>query len=238
MIDAWAAAVGGPIVENVRQPSASPRDPVVVSWNTHVGAGDITRLVTALQHGEITGAAVDDFVLLLQEAVRRGSDVPARIPDGARTASRIAFKGNPEAPDIRQISQALGLNVVYLPSMRNGTDQEDRGNAILSTLPLEHVEAIELPIAHQRRVAIAATLSGMSTRVATVHFDTALGLGGGGPSTWRRRQARAVIRDLAGDTGALIVGGDFNTWWGRDEPAVRELQRTWPDAIDRVAGST
>ena len=42
--------------------------------------------------------------------------------------------------------------------MRNGepgVTSEDRGNAILSTLPLSDLTAIELPLERQRRVALA-----------------------------------------------------------------------------------
>ena len=28
----------------------------------------------------------------------------------------------------------------------------------------------------------------------------------------------------------LIVAGDLNTWWGDDEPAVKELRQVFPDA--------
>jgi endonuclease/exonuclease/phosphatase (EEP) superfamily protein YafD len=28
----------------------------------------------------------------------------------------------------------------------------------------------------------------------------------------------------------LVVAGDFNTWWGDDEPAIKELRRSFPDA--------
>jgi endonuclease/exonuclease/phosphatase (EEP) superfamily protein YafD len=28
----------------------------------------------------------------------------------------------------------------------------------------------------------------------------------------------------------VVLGADLNTWWGDDEPAVRELRRALPDA--------
>ena len=96
------------------------------------------------------------------------------------------------------------------------------GNAIVATFPLEDPLLVELPIERQRRVAIAATLTGATTtgaawhvRVADVHLDTALALTRGGPFAARERQAEALIGALsearasttAGET--VIVAGDF-----------------------------
>jgi endonuclease/exonuclease/phosphatase (EEP) superfamily protein YafD len=36
----------------------------------------------------------------------------------------------------------------------------------------------------------------------------------------------------------LVVGGDLNTWWGDDEPAVEELRRAFPDATAAGARET
>src|SRR4029079_18395399 len=62
----WYAGVGPPFVEP-RQSSddAAPEVPVIVSWNTHVGAGDVEKLVADLRSGTLTGRPVRSFVLLL-----------------------------------------------------------------------------------------------------------------------------------------------------------------------------
>ena len=107
-----------------------------VSWNVHVGNGDIRAFVKDLTNGTHTdGRAVRHYVLLLQEAVRTEGVPPF---GGARRAPR-AFAQRACAPiDIVQISRELGLSLIYVPSMRNGASAdgpaEDRGNAILSTL--------------------------------------------------------------------------------------------------------
>jgi hypothetical protein len=49
--------------------------------------------------------------------------------------------------------------------MRNGGVDEDRGNAILATLPLRDVAAIELPLVRERRVAVAASAGRAPQRV-------------------------------------------------------------------------
>src|SRR5262249_20447866 len=69
-------------------------------------------------------------------------------------------------------------------------------------------------------------------------FDTALRFGVGGPAAWRRRQADALLTAIGQSALATIVGGDFNTWWGNDEPAVYDLRRALPAAKDRVTGET
>jgi endonuclease/exonuclease/phosphatase family metal-dependent hydrolase len=127
--------------------------------------------------------------------------------------------------------------------MRNGalaSDPEDRGNAILSTLPLSDPAAIELPMEHQRRVVTIAIVSGETTtghpwrlRLVNVHLDTALALFHGGPSSARERQARALIATLerlSPFDGPTLLAGDFNTMLGEGEPAVQLLRAAFPDA--------
>jgi endonuclease/exonuclease/phosphatase family metal-dependent hydrolase len=130
-------------------------------------------------------------------------------------------------------ARALGLSLLYVPSMRNGLDTdvppEDRGNAILSTLPLMAPGAVELPFARQRRVAALAVLGGVGDGlgVASVHLDPFVGakrLWVFGASGARGRQARAVAEVLP-TRGPVVVGGDFNTWLGTGEPALGEMAR-------------
>jgi endonuclease/exonuclease/phosphatase family metal-dependent hydrolase len=118
--------------------------------------------------------------------------------------------------------------------MRNGNSAdppEDRGNAILSTMPLTDYEAIELPLERQRRVAVEAAVrvaapSGrtMSVRVASVHLTNTVA-----HHLWvfseagRWRQARALARTI--ENGPILLGGDFNTWFGSWDAAYREMAR-------------
>ena len=180
----------------------------IVSWNVHVGGGDIAGFVRALRGGRFTGGkVVTDFVLLLQEVYRSGEHVP---PGVSRT--RRCRRDSPDAqmgpaPDIVQVASALELSLFYAPSMRNGrppdagSAAEDRGNAILATRGLDQLTAIELPFGRHRRVAVAATMEVMTPdggaetiRVASAHFDVLAG-----PrrlwlfsSGHRARQARAL----------------------------------------------
>jgi endonuclease/exonuclease/phosphatase family metal-dependent hydrolase len=209
---------------------------LIVSWNIAVGAGDVEHLVRTLANEERqNGRGVPDFVLLLQEAYRAGASVPANYTRQARVPRRIA-SGSRQGRDVESLAARLGMHFVYVPSMRNGAavrgePGEDRGNAILSTLPLRDLTAIELPLEHQRRVAVAARvdISGAPLTVVSVHLDARRPFTHGsvfaGPLA-RHRQAAALVRALtpARDAGHVIVGGDFNTVAGPREPAIRSME--------------
>jgi endonuclease/exonuclease/phosphatase family metal-dependent hydrolase len=234
----------GPIViptEPGKTPSTARHTSlVVVSWNVHVGGGDLDTLLDQLTAGHL-GFAVTDYVLLIEEAHRAGGLVPASIDTRTRVPRRISpHRTDRERQDIVGIARRRGLALYYVPTMRNGRDApyEDRGNAILSTLPLHDLTAIELPIDRQRRVAISATVQGVDAqsrawrlRVVTLHLDALvsarrLWIFATG---WRGDQARTVIDSLDHAEPAIVVGADLNTWLGgRWESAYRRLAHVWP----------
>jgi endonuclease/exonuclease/phosphatase family metal-dependent hydrolase len=218
---------------------------VIVSWNINVGGGDVDRLAARLRAGDFTGGErVDTFVLLLQEAYRRDETIPARLARGVPVPERIAA-AHDRGTSIDHFWRDAGWAVIYAPSMRNGIvdrDREDRGNAIVSTLPLDRAALIELPLEHQRRVAVTSTVSGTTiagapwrVRVVDVHLDTAVALLHGGPFAARRRQVDALVAALASTADAssggapltTVVAGDFNTWGGREQ-ALDVLERAFP----------
>lgn len=234
----WCDAVG-PIFRGrfatLRQ--AAPRSVLVVSWNIDAGAGDVQELVRALTREEReAGRGGPDFILLLQEAYRTGAAIPASIRAATAVPRRIA-RGARAGRDVERLAEAVGMNVFYVPSMRNGAEDpgEDRGNAILSTLPLENETAIELPFEHQRRVAVGATVrvGGTPVFVTSVHLDTRRpwfrGSVFAGPAA-RHRQARALLEALAAAPADVpaIVAGDFNTLGGAREPAIAAVERRFP----------
>lgn len=209
-----------------------------VSWNVHVGRGDIRAFLKDLACGTHTeGRPVGDYVLMLQEAVRTET-VPSLTP-AASAAPRIPAHRPAHEIDIVAISRELGLSLIYVPSMRNGAapddPPEDRGNAILSTLPLTEPVAVELPGERQRRVVIVAKAATVS--VAVVHLD-ALGGAHRLRAFWTPWMRDAQVRSAAAalPDGALVVGGDLNTWHGREELAARFLRRrvATPLTIDRA----
>jgi hypothetical protein len=166
-LDAWCRGVG-PVVHqsgplNPTADSPSVQGPIVVaSWNVNVGAGDLAPFVADLRAGQLSGGRrVEHFVLLLQEVLRTGDTVP---PGGPAQSGARRIMRTPPRVDIVDFARESGLSLLYIPSMRNGLDAsapaEDRGNAILSTMPLHAPMALELPFVRQRRVAVFATLGG------------------------------------------------------------------------------
>jgi endonuclease/exonuclease/phosphatase family metal-dependent hydrolase len=243
----WCATVG-PILYHSRPLSDVPVTVdrlAIVTWNVHVGGGDVGELIRRLEAGEYTsGERIEHFVLLLQEAYRRDGGVPARLAAGLPVPARIGSRNAKERrADIDRIVGEQRLAVLYVPSMRNGADPaapEDRGNAIVSTLPLLSPSVIELPFERQRRAAVAVVEgrtqsgTGWRLRVADAHFDTALALTRGGPLAARRRQASALVDALATAPEDTVLGGDLNTWLGSTEPALKTLRRAFPDGVDRT----
>ena len=232
-LDRWCAGVGPSVV--AQSPQASEVMPLpfaVVSWNTHVGAGDLDVLIADLRAGRLTGKPVPGFVLLLQEAYRSGDVVPETR--SVLWASAI-FGAGPRSSRIEavRLAERLGLSAIYVPSMRNGPPgitSEDRGNAILSTSRLHAIGALELPLERQRRVAVAATVMAqragaapVSLRLVSTHFTNMVM-----HHAWilsesgRLRQARALSDALPGDQ-PMILGGDLNSWFGYRDAAYREL---------------
>ena len=211
-----ACASAGPVVvqsveaSNTRAKSEGGKTLVLVSWNTYLGRGNLSDLVARLERGEFTGnAPVARFALLLQEVYR---------------TSILAF------------ARERGLYAVYAPARLRRGEADDRGAAILATSPIAAIAIVELPFEKQRRIALGARVDGIE--LVNVHFDTAVGVLRGGPGSTRRRQARAVIDAVSDVPAPLVLGGDLNTWWGDDEPAVEELRRAFPDAMPAVARET
>ncbi len=240
----WRSSVGPPFVRGSASAAASRADEMtVVSWNTALGAGDIAAFVR-----DVHGAAADrPLVLLLQEVYRRGEPVPRALARDAAFASRLGGAGGAQRKtDIESIAAELGMAAYYVPSMRNGggDSDEDRGNAILSTVPITNLEAIELPFERQRRVAVAATVEGTTTagrpwrvRVVSAHLDNTIARRWWiGSEYGRARQARGLVALLRGDA-PTVLGGDFNTWFGFSDQAYLETATAFPQtpAADRRA---
>lgn len=237
VLDGWRVSVGPPVFTQPSQTLVKRVDTLtLVSWNTALGAGDIEALVSDLRHASGRGP----IVLLLQEVYRGGAEVPALLPRSASFASPLrGLRRDGRRDEIETVAAALGMSVYYVPSMRNGSpllSDEDRGNAILSTLPLAELSAFELPFERQRRVAVGATIAGESARgdrwqlrLVSAHLDNM----SGARRLWvasefgRVRQTRGLVQQLAGDA-PLVLGGDFNTWFGFSDQAFRETARAFP----------
>ena len=210
-LDAWCREVGpAVVVQPPAPPHPLPDSLAVFSWNLHVGAADLPAFVRDIRRGALTGGvSLEHFVILTQEAHR-----------GRRR-------------DVIAAARAEGLGVFYAPSMRSGRvgpDADDRGNAILSTLPLSDLEAVELPLERQRRVAILATVrlgaDGAPVRLVNVHLENLSGSllpDDRSTGTGRRYQMGELLR-VVQLPGATLLAGDFNTWsFGPDEAVIADL---------------
>jgi endonuclease/exonuclease/phosphatase family metal-dependent hydrolase len=240
-LDEWCRGVGAPVFSTTASGPAFIDSLPMVTWNIHVGGADVDEFVAALRSGRLTGTPTPHFVLLLQEARRNGRGVPAVLGSDARGTRRLGRRDAGPESDIVATARRLDLSLFYVPSMRNGGSghpPEDRGNAILSTLPLTEPTAIELPLLAQRRVAVAATISlrdaaghARALRVSSVHLDLGArssrftSIFGAG----RAVQAGALADALDG-YGNIVVGGDLNTWsLNRLERGLTLMQDGFPD---------
>lgn len=234
LLSAWCESVGPAIVS--RRVPDGPTDVsaaglIVATWNIHEGGGDLQRFVGYLRRQRGVSSIPPALVILLQEVARADDGVPGEFPRSVRAPGRIRPADAPSF-DIAAVASSLGMSLAYVPSMRNGGDvasgaREDRGSAILSTLPLTDVVGIELPWVSQRRVAVMATLTAVRNgapwrlHVISVHLDNRPG---------RSRQA-AALAGFASTMPAgepVVIGGDLNTWLGPAESTVRQLDAVVP----------
>lgn len=188
----WRANVGEPIALDLAPPAPDRLAGIdVVCWNVAIGAGRLGELIERMQSGAFGGIGTDrqrPLVLLLQEAYRADATVPAatrgRYHGGAKH-SRVA-------DDVADVARAFELSLRYAPSMRNGAHPSDRGNAILSTLPLGISHAFVLPHVRQRRVVVSAEFEGVEDlAVMSAHLDV----------IGRRRPIKRSTRQPPPDTG-------------------------------------
>jgi endonuclease/exonuclease/phosphatase family metal-dependent hydrolase len=257
----WCETLGPPTI--IPQPHqslrSSPTDTIVFgTWNIWVGGGDLkdflaSELALACDAaGPQPLPGFKPFVLLLQEAHQRSTLVP-KVPKDAPIPWRTGpEKRGPDAMDVIGVAESCGLALAYVPSSRNGWESdgawgEDKGNAILSSLPLNDVVAIELPFEAGRKVAVGAEIrlpsdpgappgpqSPLEISVVSVHLDVAstlvrtLKTG----NRTRERQAEGLLEALelhGWGTGPSVVGGDFNTWSSRDA-ALKAMVRSYPQS--------
>jgi endonuclease/exonuclease/phosphatase family metal-dependent hydrolase len=243
-LERWCASVGPAVLRTSTAPTADITRLTVVTWNVHVGGGQVEDFVRTHWVGrDHTG-----FVLLLEEAYRADETVPDSLPKGLKVPAAIRPK--PRSLDVIRLAERLNMSATYVPSMRNGGalkdgEREDRGNAILSSEPLTDVRAITLPFGKQRRVAVAATVTPRGStmrpvRVVATHFDI---------GSHRVSQAAAFADRLAELSELpMIVGGDFNSPSGLRDKAVQAVAKripmescgtgrtfTWPQKFNLLA---
>lgn len=196
----------------------------ILSWNVWIGRGRLGELITRVRDGAFASLGIErdlPLVALVQEALRADESVPS-ASNGL--AAREVLSGAGGREDVVEVARRLGLHLRYIPSMRNAGGRSDRGNAILSTLPLLDARGIELPLVLQRRVALTAALTAGTCRLSLIsaHLEPRgpvgykwLGAAG------RAQQIRHLLERLEDDS--VILGADLNLGRGRAEPTWRSL---------------
>ena len=208
--EAIALDLAGPLLRNVTGVD-------VLSWNIAIGLGRLEEVVNMIR-----GPANRPLIVLLQEAFRADNTIPEH------SLTRHTGGKSPRASrnDIVEAAHALGMSLRYAPSMRNGKHRSDRGNAILSTVAIERARAFALPHVRQRRIVVAAELSGLPwLTFVSAHLDTRRR---SGMQSGRLRQADALGSRLAEEWGTdqtIVVGADLNSYLGTREPMFRGLAR-------------
>jgi endonuclease/exonuclease/phosphatase family metal-dependent hydrolase len=108
----------------------------------------------------------------------------------------------------------------------------ERGNAVISSLPLTTSRAIELPRERQPRIATMAKvrIGGVDLLLVNVHLENRASWWKGAlPGDHARaRQMNALLAQLPGGPG--ILGGDLNIWLGTKERAYQAAAASFPDA--------
>lgn len=202
----------------------------MLSWNLAIGAARLQELLDALRAGGWGGAGTDPgrpLVVLAQEAFRADSSVPVQ---GAGRFHGGRLRRQPRA-DIVELARTNGFDLRYAPSMRNGADPSDRGNAVLASVPLGPLRSWVLPLARQRRVAVGAEMAGLPGVLwVSAHLDTggkarSMQAAAGTARRGRLAQASALGRLLAAAESDVVVGADLNSVLGRRDAAYRALEQ-------------
>ncbi len=249
MLDRWRRVLGPTVLITNPAPGMAAPEPgdslAVFVWNIDVGAGNLPKfLEEELGYSCPFQGEAPHFVILVQEAGRRLAD-PIAVTDPDLASKRRTHPPNPRGdPDIVGVARMCGLALAFVPSGRNGADvqgdpSQDKGNAVLSTLPLSDLFAIEGPFETERKVTLGVTVGEPDygiLRVLSAHLEVTSGFFRTFTTGNRTRlgQALGILEALAIHEAAeprsmpTIIGGDFNTWSGMDS-ALKAFREAFPD---------
>jgi endonuclease/exonuclease/phosphatase family metal-dependent hydrolase len=224
----WESNVGSPVaLDLVEAPAVPVHGLTVLCWNVAIGTARLDELLAHLRAGAFRGLEPDDhypLVLLLQEVYRSDESIAPDVV-GRSHGGRLRPQSR---TDIVELAHRERLSLRYVPSMRNGPHRSDRGNAILSTVPIRRARWLQLPYVRQRRVAVSVELAGVDDlALVSAHLDTGgrlrsearVGRIGGG----RLAQAQALGRWLTADERCIVLGADLNTALGLRDPVILAL---------------
>ncbi len=164
-------------------------------------------------------------ILALQEADKMTGRA-GRVHIAARLAEKM---------QMRYVHVGAGLPVGIKPQTREWwlnfeeqvaiDDDGDMGVALLSRLPLEYVERIDLPCHEcpwRPRTAVAAMIAwqGQKLGLLNVHIDPH------GPLDNQHQQTEAVLEKAKKHLGPTVILGDFNTLSKQKAVEIRKLMES------------
>ena len=228
----WHGNIGDPVALDLAAPlEDEPEFIDVLSWNVAIGLGRVAEVVTKIRAGYFDGVKRSSdrpLVILAQEAFRADHTIPETLQSehhGGHAPRNARI-------DIVEVADALSMSLRYAPSMRNGHHRSDRGNAVLASVALTHGRAFPLSHVRQRRVAVAAELTGLEwLTFASAHLDTRGRVRDtrmtGRYASGRSAQAHSLGRRLSTDWPAhqtVLIGADLNSYFALREPSLKNLR--------------
>ncbi len=178
----------------------------VVTWNISFSK-QIDEAIKTLEEVE---ALRNADILLLQEMDAKGAEL---------------------------IAKTLGYEYVYYPASIHRRHGQEFGEAILSKWPiLSHSKIVlpnPVPLIDQTRIAVKAIIlvDGAEIAVYNTHLETVWML-----QIWTATQVDHLAEIVGMEDGAVILGGDFNTW---SEASITTLEDLFGAlGLDRVSKGT
>ena len=172
----------------------------VLTWNIHKGfTGDNRRFVLPRMRELIRSADVD--LVFLQEVTGEHRGHAQRIDNWPQTP-HFEFLADEVWPHF-----AYGKNAI--------TDQRHHGNAILSKYPFRQWGNINVSLSRQASRSLlhgSLALPGTDKRLHVLCLH--LGLFGL-ERRWQLRQLNRHLHTVVARHDAVLIGGDFNDWNGR-----------------------
>ena len=196
----------------------------VLTWNIHKGfTGGNRHFVLPRMRELIRSADVD--LVFLQEVTGEHQVHAQRIDNWPQTP-HFEFLADEVWPHY-----AYGKNAI--------TDQRHHGNAILSKYPFRHWGNINVSLSRQASRSLlhgSLALPGTDKRLHVLCLH--LGLFGL-ERRWQLRQLNRHLHAISARHDAVLIGGDFNDWNGRQvqkvlDPAL-ELQEVFLASHQRYA---
>lgn len=175
----------------------------------------------ASSNGVPSGRASGDSLVVVAYNIKYAEDIDGALadlrgePNLARADIVLLQEMDPQGCD--RIARELGYDFIYYPAAIHPHHDRLFGNAVLTRGRITGQGFTHLPsgglLPGTPRLAVYADLEfgGQRLRAVSIHTSTVMV-----PAEDRRRQVRVMLDSLAGGSGPLVIGGDFNTASAQD----------------------